>query len=404
MPHYRARWIVPISQPPIRDGWVRVERGRVVALGPHRRGERAAPDDIDLGSVVVLPGLVNAHTHLELSWMRGRIPETDRFSDWVRRLIAIRQGRNEAVDPEAQSAIRESIAEAKRCGTALLGDISNTLASAIPLARSDVAAVVFRELIGFKSDNVAMLAEAAFRELAALPKNGMIRYALAPHAPYSVSPLLFGAINSALMREPFTPCSVHLGESAEEVEFLQSGGGAWRRLLEDLGAWDPSWVAPKCDPVEYLDRMGFVNDRLLAVHGVQLQPRALDHLAKRGATLVTCPRGNVLTGAGTPPVSAFYSARVRVAVGTDSLASVPDLNLFSELAELRRLAPEVAASSILDSATIIGARALGFDADFGSIDPGKRAKLIAVDISSVRGDVEEFLLAGIQPDQIRWLA
>lgn len=403
MPQYRAAWILPISQPPIRDGWVRVERGRVVALGPHRRGERTVPDEIDLGAVAMMPGLVNGHTHLELSWMRGRIAGTDRFPDWVRSLIAIRRGRNEATDPEAQSAIRESIGEARRCGTALVGDISNSLASAIPLAKSDLAAVVFRELIGFKSENVTALAEAASRELGALPKTGMIRYALAPHAPYSVSPLLFQAIRSALRREPFTPCSVHLGESVEEVEFLQSGEGAWRQTLEDLGAWDPSWVAPKCDPVEYLDRMGFVDDRLVAVHGVQLQPRALDRLAKRGATLVTCPRGNALTGAGTPPVSAFYRARVRVAVGTDSLASVPDLNVFSELAELRRLAPDVAASSLLESATINGARALGFDADFGSIEPGKRAELIAVNVLSGGDDVEEFLLSGIQLDQIRWV-
>lgn len=404
MPQYRAAWILPISQPPIRDGWVRVERGRVVALGPHRRGERAAPGEHDLGAVAVLPGLVNAHTHLELSWMRGRIPRTDRFPDWVRSLIDIRRGRNEATDPEAQSAIRESIAEARRCGTVLVGDISNTLASATLLARSDVAAVVFRELIGFKSEFVATVADAASRELDVLPRNGTIRYALAAHAPYSVSPQLFRAIRYALMREPFTPCSVHLGESAEEVEFLQSGGGVWRQLLEDLGAWDPTWVTPKCDPVEYLDRMGFVDDRLVAVHGVQLQRRALDCLAKRGATLVTCPRGNVLTGAGTPPVSAFYKARVRVAVGTDSLASVPDLNLFSELAELRRLAPDVAASAILQSATLNGACALGFDADFGSIEPGKRAELIAVNIPPGRHDVEEFLLSGTQPDHIRWVA
>ena len=199
------------------------------------------------------------------------------------------------------------------------------------------------------------------------------------------------------------PLSIHLGESAQEIDFLRDGTGEWRGLLEALGAWNPSWVVPGCGPVEYLDRLGMVNRDLLAVHGVQFTDAELSRLAAAGATVVTCPRSNRWTGAGVPPIDRFYASGVRVAIGTDSLASVGDLNLFAEMAEVRRLAPAVPAARILASATLAGAEALGFAAELGSIEPGKRAQLLAVRLPADVRDVEEYLLSGIEPGDIRWL-
>jgi aminodeoxyfutalosine deaminase len=199
------------------------------------------------------------------------------------------------------------------------------------------------------------------------------------------------------------PCSVHLAESREEVEFIRSGTGPWRTLLEELGSWDASWAAPGGTPVEFLDGCGFLDSRLLAVHGVQMTRGDLARLAERGVTLVTCPRSNAHTGAGAPPVADFYASGVRVAIGTDSLASTPDLNVFSELRELRRLAPSVTAARLLDSATQQGARALGFHDEFGTIEAGKSAHLIAVSVPAGVEDVEEYLVSGIQPSQVRWI-
>jgi cytosine/adenosine deaminase-related metal-dependent hydrolase len=156
-------------------------------------------------------------------------------------------------------------------------------------------------------------------------------------------------------------------------------------------------------PVQFLDEIGFLDDRVLAVHGVQMTSDDLARLAARGTTLVTCPRSNRYTGAGIPPLEAFYASGVRVAVGTDSLASAPDLNVFAELAAMRALAPSVPAATLLDSATRQGARALGFDAGFGSIEPGKRSRLIAVAVPPALTDVEEYLVSGITPDRIRWI-
>src|SRR5262249_37859211 len=130
----------------------------------------------------------------------------------------------------------------------------------------------------------------------------------------------------------------------------------------------------------------------------------LGRIKARGSTLGTCPRSNGHTGAGAPPIQDFYDAGVRVAVGTDSLASAPDLNVFAELATMRAWAPSVPPSGLLDSATSQGARPLGFDAEYGTIGPGKRSSLIAVALAPGGGDdVEEYLVNGVEAPQIRWL-
>src|SRR4029078_10143405 len=145
--------------------------------------------------------------------------------------------------------------------------------------------------------------------------------------------------------------------------------------------------APDCDPVEYLERVGYLTPGCLVVHAVHLTVAALDRLRDRRAVVVTCPRSNEWVGAGLPPVAHFYNSDVRVAIGTDSLASVSTLNLFDELSALRRIAPEVAASKLLESATRTGAEALGRGADFGTLAPGKRAALVAIDVPAGERDV-----------------
>ena len=401
MIHYHASWIVPIVEPPMRNGWMAVDRGRIVALS--RRPPSDGAPEIDLGDVAVLPGLVNAHTHLELSYLRDEVPPASQFVSWIRGVIAARRKRPDPTSPEILESIDRGIEEALACGTAVVGDISNTLATFGPLARSPLAAVVFYELIRFGSQDARGFVEEAAATLEALPLTERVRATLAAHAPYSVAPLVFRAIREAVDRDPFSACSVHLSESAEEVEFIRSGGGPWRTMLEELGSWDPQWVPPGGTPVQFLDDSGFLDGRLLAVHGVQMDAADLRRLAARGTTLVTCPRSNGYTGAGAPPLEEFYESGVRVAVGTDSLASAPDLNVFAELATMRALAPSVPAAALLDSATRQGSRALGFDPDFGTIEAGKLARLLAVAVPAGTDDVEEYLVSGIVPEQIRWI-
>lgn len=398
---FRADWVLPISDEPRADGWIGIDGGRIVAVG--EAASPVPPGAIDLGSVAILPGLVNAHTHLELSHLEGTIPRTSQFVEWIRQVIRLRQDYPDPRDARIVGAAREAIEQARAAGTALVGDISNTLVTQPLLAEAGLPGVVFYELLGFNrtdADRAVEDARTALGRLTAVPD---VKTTLAAHAPYSVSRGLFDAIRADLESRGEEASSVHLGESAEEVQFLRDGTGALREQLEAMGRWVPDWEPPGCSPVEYLDRLGFLGRGVLVVHGVQLTGSELDRLRALGATVVSCPRSNEHVGVGLPPLEAFYAMDVNVAFGTDSLASVGDLNLFSELAVARGVAPRVPAGRLLESATLCGARALGFGEELGSIDVGKRASLIAVRMPDRVDDVEEFLVSGVEPSAIMWL-
>ena len=361
---------------------------------------------LDLGRAVILPALVNAHTHLELSYLHGRVPPEGSFSSWVRALMALRRQYPDPSAAEIVAAARTAVAAARACGTGLVGDISNTLVTVPLLREAQMPAQVFYELLGF---NVAdpqerVTAATAAAGAAGADEIGHVRVALAPHAPYSVSPAMFRAIRAVIDERSTPVSSVHLGESADEVEFLRQGSGQFRTLLEDLGVWSPEWEPPGTSPVAYLSDLGFLDRCVLVVHGVQFDGDDLSRLAALGVTIAACPRSNLHVGVGSPPLEAFYAMDVKVAFGTDSLASVGDLNVFSELKEARRIAPRVPARRLLESATLVAAGALGFGDEFGTIEAGKRAALIAVRVPEGVNDVEEYLVSGIGPESIRWLA
>ena len=407
---HRARWALPIDRPPLAGGWVESENGRIVRIGD---GKPPGPAD-DLGDVAILPGLVNAHTHLELAWMAGRVPPSPSMDAWIGALLSSRRAGPSGGEAEVLEAMARAAVTMHATGTVLVGDISNTLLSPRVLAAAGLGGVVFHELLGFNTADPNRQVKEAWARVAVTahhlqnpqhPKNLQhpqeLRFSVVAHAPYSVSPSLFIAIAN---RAGDTPLTVHLGESAEEIEFLETGGGPIRRTLEALGVWVETWEPPACDPVRYMENLGYLQPGTLVVHGVHLTDDALERLWKAQAVLVACPRSNLWVGAGAPRLAHFYSSRAPVAIGTDSLASAPTLNMFDELAEMRRLAPEVAAATLLDSATRRGAVALGFGDDYGTLAPRKRAALVAVEVPGSVGDVEEYLVSGIAPETIRRVA
>ena len=396
---YAADWILPISETPIAHGWVAVEGGRVVEVGSGQRREA-----VDLGRVAILPALVNAHTHLELSYLRDAVPPASGFLDWVSGLMSVRRAQSNPGAPEILAAARAGIDEARASGTGLVGDISNTLATVPLLLEAAMPARVFYELLGFgATDPVGRVRDARALVSAMGSEGSDMQIGLAPHAPYSVSPGLFAAIREDLGEHPGDISSVHLSESPEEVEFILHGTGGWRELLVGLGAWTDEWRVPGVSPVMYLADLGFLDARILVVHGAQCSAEDLRRLRALGTTVVSCPRSNQYVGVGDPPLEAFYATGVSVAFGTDSLASVADLNMFQELATARRLVRGVSARSLIESATLIGARALGFGDEFGSIEAGKRGALIAVTLPASVDNVEEYLVSGIDPDMIQWV-
>jgi cytosine/adenosine deaminase-related metal-dependent hydrolase len=408
----RARWILPIDAPPIADGWVDFEHGRIVRVGA---GPRAGPAE-DLGDVAVLPALVNAHTHLELSWLAGRVPPAASMVEWIRRLIRERAHGPTGGPTGAEEFVARAATALHASGTALIGDISNTLGAVSALDALGIGGVVFHELLGFNPpdphtqvrDAWARVTAAENRHRESVFESSAPRtdsrcrfsFSVVAHAPYSASPALFTEIARSAREAPL---SVHLGESPEEIEFLHTGRGPFRELLEQLGVWTEAWQPPACGPVEYLRRLGYLQPGCLVVHGVHLTAKDRAMLRDTNAVLVTCPRSNAWVGAGLPPITRFYDEGLRVAIGTDSLASAASLSMFDELAELRRIAPEVAAGRLLESATRIGAEALGVP-DFGTIRPGQRAVFAVVEVPRDVTDVEEYLVSGIRAEQVRPLS
>ncbi len=369
-----ARWVFPVDRPPLERGVVVVKAEKIVAVEPHGR----LTPDLDLGDAAVLPGLVNAHTHLDLSGMRGLAPPTPDFTDWLKQVIAYRRLRT---PEQVQNDIRTGLAECLRFGTTLLGDISGDGGSWNALADVSLRAVVFRELIGLTPER-AGTAWPNLRLWLDERKAGPTRRAgVSPHSPYSV--------NSSLFRHAARagcPVAVHLAESAAEMELLESRTGPLVPFLQELGVWHPQALAPSVNWVLWQTARA---SPLLYAHGNYLRP---DAPLPRNATIVYCPRTHAAFSHPPHPFREFLARGVRIAVGTDSLASNPDLDVLAEIRFLHRLYPDVPGAVLLRMATLTGAEALGWADEAGSLTPGKSADFAVVPLPDRDDEPHRLLL------------
>lgn len=391
-----ARHILPISAPPLTDGAILLDGERIVAVGPREAVLEQAPegsDRQDLGAAIVLPGLVNAHTHLELSWLGADRPAGGEMVRWVSRLIEARASEK----PQAvRAAAADQLARLRRRGTVALADTANGTACAPLLAASGMHGLGFHEVFRFAADAAETTLAEAERCLLAMRADpdcvaagDRWTVALTPHAPHTSSPALLQAL-SRHAAEASAPLSIHVAESPDESALLRDGSGGFRELLERRGGWDVDWSAPGLSPLAYIDRLGLLGPRTLAVHCVQLEGPDHALLQSRGATVVTCPRSNLYLDVGTAPVPRLAAEGVPVALGTDSLASAPDLDLFGELAALLQIHAELSPAAGLRMATLNGATALGLGNRIGSIEAGKLAELIVVPCATGDDPLEIF--------------
>lgn len=382
---YTARVVFPVSAPPLAGGTVTVRGGRIAAVEP--RGARTP--DFDLGNVALIPGLVNAHTHLDLSGARGAVPPTDaaHFPDWLRGVIAFRRSRTAE---QVRDDIAAGVAEALRAGTTLVGDISADGASWAALAATPVRAVVFRELIGLseaRADAALAAAKTWYDEAAETPT---LRAALSPHAPYSVHQRFFWR-TADVLRERKRPIVVHLAESHAETELIASRRGPFVAFLKDVGAWDADGLTDDLNGV-----MQGCNARVpkLFVHCNHLAPSSR---IPRNSTVVYCPRTHAAFGHHRHPVAEFLARGVRVCLGTDSLASNPDLNILSEARFARARRPDLPADTLLRMVTLDGAAALGWADETGSLEAGKSADAVAVPLPNWESSDPHDLLLSDHP-------
>jgi cytosine/adenosine deaminase-related metal-dependent hydrolase len=380
-----ARYVFPVTGDPVPEGMVVVDEGRIVSVGSVAcRGQLE-----DLGNVAILPGLVNAHTHLELSGFQRPLGTAGMsLPEWIRQLMAARP----AVD--ARRAVCRGLAECEWRGVAALGDIAQPGWSAEPLAESPIRTTVFLELIGPTAARRDAAIELARQHLGARRPDAAWQAGLSPHAPYTVRRDLLDAVveMSATAR---VPLAFHLAESREELELLRSGTGPLRELLEELGAWEPGGFAPGGRPLDYLQALAAA-DRSLVIHGNYFDSEEIAFLGRHAPrmTVVYCPRSHAWFGHSPYPLAGMLAAGALVALGTDSRASAPDLSLLEEMREAAWRHPGVTAEQFVRMATLNGAKALGLDRELGTLEPGKAAELTIVPLPERSGDPYKLLLNG----------
>ena len=369
---HRAGWVVVDPWTVYPNGYVRVEDGVI-----HTIGQRTTPAiSTDSGQVrdhgdgVLFAALVNTHTHLELSALRGRMTTHKGFGFWVKDLIEKRALLDNAtLLKAAESGIREILASG--CGA--VGEIASLGLTLGPMQKSGLAGVWFREYLG---DRVSI---PEYRET----HPGDLPVSLAGHAPHTTSPTVLTEIKRRTRRQN-TPFSIHLAESDEEMSFLTTGQGSWKDFLQSRGIDSTSWGLPVESPVKYMQSLGILDDRTILVHVLHADQADLNVIHESGAHVCLCPRSNTTLHGRLPDIDGMIRTGIPLCLGTDSLASVNSLSLFDEMTFISKSFSNIAPERIFQMATSGGAAALGLDSRMGSLAPGKEARLAYCDIQAYR--------------------
>lgn len=362
-----ADWVLPIDAPPIANGAVVIEDGRIAAVG--------STADLGVGlrydEAAILPGFVNCHTHLEYAVYAG-FGDGLAFGDWLQVHIT----RKRRLDWEATVSIALlGAAECLASGVTTVGDASFTGAAAVACAELGLRAIVHLEVFGAGADGLARFDELRARVEPSFSE--LVRLGISPHAPYTVGEELYRAAAGLGL-----PTSTHLSESSAELEWLIDGSGAWQSMADVL-------QPPLGESgVRHLARAGLLGPRLLAAHCVQVDAEEIALLRAADVAVAHCPRSNALLGCGAAPLADLLAAGVRVGLGTDSPASTPSFDMFDELraavltARGRERRPEaLTATAALELATLGSANALGLADEIGSLTPGKRADIAIVSLA-----------------------
>jgi cytosine/adenosine deaminase-related metal-dependent hydrolase len=363
-----ADWVLPVEGPPIERGAVAIEDGRIAAVGTAEElGEGVRYEDS-----VIVPGFVNAHSHLEYAVYGGFGDALTDFAEWIR-LHTERKWRigwDEYVD-----IARLGTAQLLASGVTTVGDCSYSGAAAVAAAELGLRGIVYLEVFGADaSDAVAHFR--SLRERVASSESDRVRMGISPHAPYSVSAVVYRAC-----AELGLPLATHISESESEVRYLEDGGGAWAAipwLVEPVGTTGTRLLA----------REGLLGPDVLAAHCVVVDEEEIHILAEHDVAVAHCPRSNAYVGCGTAPLRELREAGLRVGLGTDGVSSTPSHDFFDELraavmfARVRERRPDaLTAGEALELGTLGSARALGLDAEIGSLVPGKRADLAVVSLT-----------------------
>jgi 5-methylthioadenosine/S-adenosylhomocysteine deaminase len=389
--------LLPVEAPPLERGAILIDSdGRIEAVGPDAAVPR--PDGVpahELGDAILIPGLINTHTHLELTGFEGRVRDQE-FSAWIRHLRQLKTTRSPS---DYLDAARRGLADCYAAGVTLIADTGDSGAAIQALAEAGGAGVAYQEVFGPDPSQ----ANASLTQLqdnvdrSSRWATGRIRIGVSPHAPYTVSGALFRAVAGWASVEGL-PLAVHLAESPAEVQFLLAGSGPFAEAWLARGIPLPSSKGKT--PVTWMADHGVLSERTLCIHAVQVGPGDIRRLADADAAVAHCPLSNLMHGHGVAPLAALLHAGIRVGLGTDSVVSVERLDLLAEARAARELA-RLTAEEVLQLCTLGGAHALGVGSQTGSLAVGKWGDCTVIRMLQGAGPPAEQVLASSPDDVLR---
>lgn len=404
----KADWLVPVTAAPIGDCAVIVtDDGTIYDSGSRSILETiydfGKMQTVDMSGHILMPALVNAHTHLYYSAFRNQLPHWNDYIGWIEGLLAAKQT---VAREDIAAGISEYATLMYRRGISLIGNIcSDYFWDADITAKTGLRGINFIEVTEKNYGSSQFLNDMMRRiEADNNIKDARFRSALAPHSIYSCTPDIIKTISDYNLKIGIPTC-IHLAESAEETELVSSGKGRMKDFLSGRGIKTVFSAKKHESPVRYMNAIGSLNSNLLAIHLIHLDEEDISILAGEGVRAITCPGSNRFLRVGVAPLEKLLAAGLSISIGTDSAAGNDDPDIFREMRIIREEHPRIPAAKIIEMATINGARALGWNSEYGSIEKGKKADLIALPLPKERTftktyDVEEYIITECCSDDV----
>ena len=338
---------------------------------------------IELGNSAIVPGFINAHTHLELTSLHKSLNGNGNFTDWIRDLVTIKKDWSES---EYAVSIRNGIKNSLKSGTTTVVDITRNGIALNELLASNIRKLLFFEIINFDPDTAEDTIK-DFKELTSgISTNDLLSIGIFPHAPYTVSDKLYRECKS-VSEECGIRIATHIAETKDEIEFLTSGAGHFATLLNDFKMLN-KWKYPGLSPINYLNNIGILNNECILIHCNYLTEDEIGIIEKSKSNVVFCPRSHQFFHHKEHPFSSLKDRGINIALGTDSLASNDTLSILDEMKFIRNCYPQIEPNYIFSMGTIAGAVAIQMDDHIGQLHPGYNADAAVInfqdtDISNI---------------------
>ncbi|MCS6829454.1 MAG: amidohydrolase family protein [Armatimonadota bacterium] len=381
----RADWVLPITQQPIEQGEVVVQNGVIVDVR-RRSGTRGSADVLDFGEAIILPGLVNAHTHLELTVLRGAVEDTP-FFEWIRRLVDLKAALTES---EWRDSALWGALEAAASGTTTVADTTDSGAAVYALTQVGLRGRVYQEVFAVSPEQTVAKTldelENKLQQLHRATQGTAVQVGVAPHTLYTVRLEVMAALREYTRRKGYPVC-IHAAESSDEIALLQEGKGKFAQMYAQR---EMRWEVHGKHPVDILHEQNWLDANTLLVHAVQTEPRHTELFAATHTAVAHCPQSNAKLTNGIAPLGEWLERGVRVGLGTDSVVSNNTLDMFAEMRSMvllqravRGVDCGVTTRRAVETATAGGAHALGMAEQIGTLEPGKQADLCVVALDNV---------------------